>query len=183
MNNQWVITAAHCVDGGTTANDLILRFGEHDLKSTDEHFPHIERRVESILIHPQYSDIGLVPKHDFALLKLAKPVEYAMHVIPICLPKDNNLLVNEIAWAKGFGDLSYRGSTPTVLQEMSAPIISNYECEKWTWSRIRNIPKIMMCVGNKQEKNNICQGDSGGPLVVKHDGFQIYEIHFSFLNI
>ena len=46
-------------------------------------------------------------KYDIALLKLVAPVDYALHVIPICLPVDDNKLVGRLAVAKGYGLLDY----------------------------------------------------------------------------
>ena len=42
-----------------------------------------------------------------ALLKLDAPVDFAVHVIPICLPEDDNKVVGRLAWVKGYGYLSY----------------------------------------------------------------------------
>ena len=47
-------------------------------------------------------------------LKLANPVDYDVNIIPICLPPDDNKLVGEIAWVKGWGRLyegKYNGNT------------------------------------------------------------------------
>ena len=42
-------------------------------------------------------------QYDVALISLKQPIEYSMHVIPICLSDDDNILVGEEAWVKGFG--------------------------------------------------------------------------------
>ena len=52
--------------------------------------------------------------NDIALLKLATPVDYDVNIIPICLPPDDNKLVGEKAWVKGWGRLyegKYNGNT------------------------------------------------------------------------
>ena len=64
-------------------------------------------KVQSIFVHPGYDHDGTTTKgYDIALIKLADPVDYAINQIPICLPKNNDTLVGEIAWVKGFGRLS-----------------------------------------------------------------------------
>ena len=76
--------------------------GEHNLESTDEPHPHVDRRVERIVIYPEWNDFA--DMYDVALLELDIPVEFALHVIPICLPEDDNNLIGRIAWTKGYGN-------------------------------------------------------------------------------
>ena len=83
----------------------MTRFGEHDLESTDEPHPHIDRKVEKVIKHPKWMEFS-GPNNDIALLKLTNPVDYDVNIIPICLPPDDNKLVGEIAWVKGWGRLS-----------------------------------------------------------------------------
>ena len=82
----------------------MVRFGEHDLESTDEPHPHIDRKVLKIIKHPQYDPRKY--DNDIALLKLATPVDYDVNIIPICLPPGDKKLVGETAWVKGWGRLS-----------------------------------------------------------------------------
>ena len=96
LNKQWIITAAHCVHG-ESIHDFEVRFGEYDVESTNEPLAHVDRKVENIIFHPQYIDHLATSKgFDVALLKLSKPVEYSLHILPICLPKDDKLLVEKI---------------------------------------------------------------------------------------
>ena len=81
--------------------------GEFDTLSTNEPYPHVDQKVQSIFVHPGYDHDGTTSKgYDIALIKLADPVDYAINQIPICLPPNNDTLVGEIAWVKGFGRLS-----------------------------------------------------------------------------
>ena len=86
---------------------LTARLGETDLQSKNEQYPHIDRKVKTIIIHPKYQSYGKVKEYDVALLKLKESVEFSAHILPICLPKDDNLLFDKIAWFKGFGHTSY----------------------------------------------------------------------------
>ena len=81
--------------------------GEHDLGSSDEPHPHVDRKVKTMFMHPRYNyrtsgEIG----YDVALIQLEKPVSYSPTIIPICLPENDNLLVGKVAWTKGYGRLS-----------------------------------------------------------------------------
>ena len=90
-----------------TPDDLLARMGEFDTLSTNEPYPHVDQKVQSIFVHPEYDPHGTTTKgYDIALIKLTDPVDYAMNQVPICLPQDNSTLVGEIAWVKGFGRLS-----------------------------------------------------------------------------
>ena len=48
----------------------MTRFGEHDLESTDEPHPHIDRKVEKVIKHPKWMEFS-GPNNDIALLKVA----------------------------------------------------------------------------------------------------------------
>ena len=90
------------------AYQLWARMGEHDQQSMEEPHPHIDIKIQRIVIHPEWNpekshDPKIYMKYDLALLKLETPVDFALHVIPICLPEDDNKLVGRLAWAKGFG--------------------------------------------------------------------------------
>ena len=81
--------------------------GEFDTLSTNEPYPHVDKKVQSIFVHPGYNHAETTTKgYDIALIKLADPVDYAINQIPICLPQNNDTLVGEIACVKGFGRLS-----------------------------------------------------------------------------
>ena len=95
------------IDPEFSINNLLTRFGEHDLESTDEPHSHIDRKVEKVIKHPKWMESS-GPNNDIALLKLTNPVDYDVNIIPICLPPGDNKLVGEIAWVKGWGRL-YEG--------------------------------------------------------------------------
>ena len=63
------------------------------------------------------------------------------------------------------------GPLPSVLQEVSLPIMSNDQCER----RFRDagdrehIPNIFICAGYKKGGKDSCEGDSGGPMVVQRE--------------
>jgi hypothetical protein len=95
-------------------SQLKVRLGEHDTKSTNEPWKHIDRDVRTMFCHNKWktfksSSRNLVERnlaigqYDVALISLKQPIEYSMHVVPICLSDDDNTLVGEKAWVKGFG--------------------------------------------------------------------------------
>ena len=96
----------HRVEVLNFQDDILIRLGEHDTESIDEPHPHVDRKVKNIIIHPKY-DRNLhkvfTEGYDLALIELDNPVDYSLNIIPICLPTDDNKLVGETGWAKGFG--------------------------------------------------------------------------------
>ena len=71
VDEQWVLTAAHCVDGFSTA-DFDIALGVHNLLKPEPNYQRISPR--SITIHPDYnpnsydSDIALVQLETPALI-------------------------------------------------------------------------------------------------------------------
>lgn len=53
------------------------------------------------------------------MVRLDSPLEYAPHIVPICLPGSDDLLIGENATVTGWGRLSEGGTLPSVLQEVS----------------------------------------------------------------
>ena len=89
--------------------DLLVRMGDHDTEANNEPLPHIDRKVKSIIFHPKFKTLTFKSiGYDVALLKLYNPVDFAANLVPICLPQNDNQLVDVIAWTKGFGAL-YEG--------------------------------------------------------------------------
>ena len=134
--------------------------GDHDTEANNEPMPHVDRSVKSIVFHPQFSRTAFnMIGYDVALLKLNTPVDFAANLIPICLPENDNQLVDEIAWTQGFGALYEGGPSPTVLHEVSVPIISNQECYEWFSEAgySKPVPKTMMCAGFKEGGKDSCQ--------------------------
>ncbi|KAF7491461.1 Serine proteinase stubble [Sarcoptes scabiei] len=168
LNNQWIATAGHCVDD-LLLSQIRIRVGEYDFSSSLEPFPHTERGAKKKIVHPRYNFFTY--ENDLALVQLDKPIEFAPHVSPICLPPDNVELLGRNATVTGWGRLSEGGVLPTVLQEVRVPIISNDKCKNMFLSAGRHeyIPDIFMCAGYDSGGRDSCQGDSGGPLQVQSE--------------
>ena len=112
--------------------------------------------------------------YDFALLKMASPIDFKPNVIPICLPRPHESFVGETGYATGWGR-TYEEDSDDVktLREVHLPIISNNQCKSMLrfqyGYRILNI-RNRICAGTTRGGKDTCQGDSGGPLVVKSNG-------------
>ncbi|XP_018017962.1 serine proteinase stubble-like [Hyalella azteca] len=166
INSRWVATAGHCVDDLLVAQ-IRVRVGEYDFSSVLEPHPYVERSVIRKVVHPKYDFFTY--EHDLALVKVEEKINFGMHVSPICLPGNDDLLIGEMATVTGWGRLSEHGTLPSVLQEASVPIMSNEKCRQlfMRGGRKESIPDIFLCAGYDDGGRDSCQGDSGGPLQVK----------------
>lgn len=152
--SQWVLTAAHCVDGGKQASEFSMQIGARD---TGDSRDGITVDISEIHIHPNWSSRQTI--NDIALLKLSSPV--------------NNGTVGfttgstgDLATLLGWGDTSHgNGEYPDILQSVDLPIISQSECSsRWGSS----IPSTQICASTATKTS--CSGDSGGPLYVTENG-------------
>ncbi|CAL7938578.1 unnamed protein product [Xylocopa violacea] len=166
LNENWIATAGHCVDDLLTSQ-IRIRVGEYDFSSVQERLPYVERGVAKKVVHPKYNFFTY--EYDLALVRLESSLTFAPHISPICLPATDDLLIGENATVTGWGRLSEGGTLPSVLQEVSVPIVSNDRCKSMFLRAGRHefIPDIFLCAGYESGGQDSCQGDSGGPLQVR----------------
>jgi len=67
LDDQWVVTAAHCVLGEKRTS-LSIRLGELNRAHTGEPSPHVERKVSRVVMHKRFDNLS--KENDIALLKL-----------------------------------------------------------------------------------------------------------------
>gem|GEM_PF-1741206 len=158
---QWVLTAAHCVEGLTTS-EIDVVAGVYDVVSPAAGYQ--RRDLIQIVVHPNYNTNTV--DSDLALLKLASPVtiggsgETSTRLIALASPSMGSL-VGASAWVTGWGALSGSGPLADVLYEVNTSIISNTNCN----NIYGGITGNMICAGTASRGS--CFGDSGGPLVTK----------------
>lgn len=159
--DKWVLTAAHCVDGGVDS----VYVGLYDQKSPSsaEKF-----KVAKIYVHPKNNPSTM--DYDFALLELDqnssfKPVGLTEKEVAFSAAKPVT------AVTAGWGTTSAGSpSMPAVLRKVSVPLVTTAACNVKA-SYDGAITNSMLCAGYKNGGKDSCQGDSGGPLVVrKADG-------------
>lgn len=160
INNRYVVTAAHCVEGRDVSS-FTVRLREHDVTSASE-TRLVLRNVSRIIAHPDYdADTDL---NDIALLRLKNTVQVSRRLGPVCLPSQTkNRYVGRTAKATGWGATSHNGPTANLLREVDVPVLSHRECKFRTNYAPSRIFFRMLCAGEVGKDS--CQGDSGGPLV------------------
>lgn len=169
INNQYVLTAAHCVSG-FNKDRITVRLLEHDRSSTDGP-PTITFKVIRIVKHACYSSSSY--NNDIALLQLNEAVKFDNVLRPVCLPTPGRSFTGLDGIVTGWGATSEHGDVSDTLMEVTVPIQSNDDCKKSGYGESR-ITENMLCAGFKEGKKDSCQGDSGGPIHIKND--TIYQI-------
>lgn len=107
-------------------SQIKIRVGEYDFSSIQEPYPFAERGVARKVVHPKYNFFTY--EYDLAMVRLDSPLEYAPHIVPICLPGSDDLLIGENATVTGWGRLSEGGTLPSVLQEVRILYYFLFEC-------------------------------------------------------
>ncbi|XP_054457937.1 serine protease 27-like [Anoplopoma fimbria] len=160
INNQWVLTAAHCLPGSDRLTTTVY-LGRNS--QTGPNFNEVETSLESINCHPSYN--FLTNENDICLLKLSAPVDFTTYIQPVCLASAMSTFHTDVSsWVTGFGETQFDSSSRAdILQEVNLPIVGNNEC-KCTYPEITD---NMICAGFKEGGKDACQGDSGAPLVTK----------------
>merc|ERR1712121_531667 len=86
IGNQWVLCAAHCFGQTKNPRSYTVRVGEWYLKRGDG--TEIDHAVSEVHVHERYN-MGKQFNNDIALMKLAKPVDFAgPYAGPACLPAE-----------------------------------------------------------------------------------------------
>jgi len=180
ITNEWVMTAAHCVDQrypqvykirlGVFYNSLDMATtpstpNENSQVGEDGE---IISKVIEIHSHPNY-DPGLT--NDIALLKLANPVKVTDHISPVCLPttQDEELpTAGTNLFSTGWGRVSAvedERELSRTLKQVLLPLMSTEKCKERNAENPKFDEKVHLCAGFDQGGKGICHGDSGGPAV------------------
>uniref|UniRef100_A0A8C5WJ77 Peptidase S1 domain-containing protein n=1 Tax=Leptobrachium leishanense TaxID=445787 RepID=A0A8C5WJ77_9ANUR len=162
INEQWVLSAAHCFDK--------YKFGESIASS-------VTVVVEKFTKHPNFIKPG--DRGDIALVKLKSPVTFTNYIRPICLPNASVTFPSGMeCWVTGWGTRRYGENLPSIntLQEVMTPLIDYKQCDQMyhidssTSSYTIIIQEDKICSGYAEGGKDSCQGDSGGPLVCEANG-------------
>lgn len=179
LNERWVLTAAHCVDG------LVNSVFPGQLRAvigTDRwRYTLLQRNIQmlpidKIELHPQWS--SRKAHNDVALIRVAKPITFGSRARPICLPSVEHgqrvAAGGQMAMLAGFGyttDNVIFNILPNHLQAARIPFVQLERCRK-SYNRTRvQLTDNMLCAGSALSGHCVgaLRGDSGSPLVTFND--------------
>lgn len=153
VHPQWVVTAAHCIQGTRISK---VRMNTNNSRSGGEVI-NVARQIP----HPGYQGSG--QGHDIALLQLARPA--ATTPIPIAA---NVGAVGTPTRILGWGatNPSGKNSSPQ-LKELNTSVVAANRCNNIAGPFY---PGLEICTDNPGGNQGACFGDSGGPQVKQSSG-------------
>ena len=154
VREDWVVTAAHCMQGESTSGSLV-KIGMHNINGTTGSET---RYIDEIIIHPQYSGNSL--DNDYALIHLTSPSSFEPIQLVTSDSHDDEPVMSTVM---GWGATSSGGWGSTYLMEVDVPIDDS--CGNIGNETTNN----MVCAGDANGGEDSCQGDSGGPLIMTND--------------
>ncbi|XP_067320923.1 transmembrane protease serine 12-like [Anolis sagrei] len=161
INNNSVLTAAHCIIKWGNPNFWRVVLGLHDL--FDHHTHTVKSLVRAILVHSNFKDEFY--DNDIALFKLQTSVMFSDHIQPICISNTPRFITQETpCYISGWGSKEEKGKGKYILQEARVNVIPLRVCNKYDWYA-GTVTWNMMCAGSEDGEVDSCQGDSGGPLM------------------
>jgi secreted trypsin-like serine protease len=162
LNENWILTAQHCVNNGTTiSKPARIEAGTTTISGSGQ-----VRSVAEVIVYPGYVDAS--KGKDVALLRLSTPLDLSganAKAIPLVTAADatagytNTGVVSRVT---GWGTLSSGGSSPDTLQTVDVNIVSNSSAQTSYPNETITADQLAAAAPGKDS----CQGDSGGPLTV-----------------
>lgn len=166
INNRFVLTARHCVENVPLEHIQVIIGAQTQ---------------EDLATFPSHKLAGVFmmeSKHDFALLKLLKPLEFdgdnkrSESLSPICLSTSSGPYDNLFLTGWGLTRPPRWGGMPSCcLKEVDLTPVNEMVCQMYWITEFH--PLRQMCAG--ASGSSACLGDSGGPLSTRRDGrvFQV----------
>ncbi|XP_053123573.1 thrombin-like enzyme elegaxobin-1 [Hemicordylus capensis] len=153
LNQDWVITAAHCY----TSENIEIWLGVHS-KEVSTGYEQI-RNNKNCCFNTR-SQTALPP--DIMLIQLSSSVDFNEYVTPLALPTScpsAGAKCEVMGWGS---NTAPQVTYPDVPYCTSVKITSDEKCQA---AYPGGVNENMVCAGDKEESKGACKGDSGGPLI------------------
>jgi secreted trypsin-like serine protease len=163
IDDEWVLTAAHCVEGFSPGSIATVTNRSNLVNDADG----VERVVDQIHIHPRYASNDA---WDVALLHLNNPVTGVSPALILPVTNNNWEKPGVSDYIAGWGQTNTGPDNPSnypnVLQYAVVPV--HHEQTMQNAYGNHYYPRIQMGAGTTDVDS--CYGDSGGPLYNAHSG-------------
>lgn len=151
---DWILTAAHCLEGEVAEGLQILV----NFNNLNDSSGAVVRGVKGIYIHPSFRDVSGDLYNDVALILLDAPINT---VTPINVATSPVAVTTGAAVrAIGWGDTKSSPRFPTELQEVDLSIAS-ISSARQAYGVFNLDNRHLAAIANGKDT---CGGDSGGPL-------------------
>jgi len=155
IDNQHVLTAAHCFGAGVTKVQVNIgtnmndRPGEHLITAAE------------VMVHKQFTERPM--RNDIAMVRLSRPVTFSRCVQPAKLARAGQNFDNARCVAAGWGKQGFDLPSTPVLQKVTMPVVPHAYCvRKMFYAKLNN---QHICGGDFVKGGaSTCMGDSGGPF-------------------
>ncbi|KAI9586379.1 trypsin-1-like [Glossina fuscipes] len=170
LNNNWVITAAHCLSSEPQVYKTSLIAGSIYANQTENSSQ--QRTIDRYVVNDLY--LGDTKPYDVGLVYTKIGFKWTATVASIALPS-KNVIPTGNAIVYGWGSTSNTNTEifPNILQMAEVKIISMKACENALEYQASDLHSTNLCTGPLTEGKGICSSDSGGPLVQKLNGKNI----------
>jgi secreted trypsin-like serine protease len=150
IHEQWLVTAAHCLQGKTT-NDVQILFDRLDIRGSGGSY----NFAAQLLIHPGYT--GALGDNDIALIKLADP-ESNRQRYPVAR---NVVDVGVELIQVGYGSAAAPNTGSGIQRKL---VTTSTPCASVGAGAV-DATKVLCFAAD--DGNGTCFGDSGGPSFIK----------------
>ncbi len=176
INDQWILTASHCLlwdtdDGDVELTPNMVRVGA-GFTAMNNPAQGSYYTIEEIILHPDY--VTSANRFDIALIKLSQAIDFDHPgKAPVGMVTQEDAANGEtdegvMTKVSGWGALYSDGPSPNILQAIDVPIITTGTSYPPSYIT----PDMIMAGASGQDA---CQGDSGGPMVID-DGEGWYKV-------
>lgn len=169
IHEKWVLTAAHCVEGGNIWY-VLLGVTESLTPRQDGRRTYVTRGG---IRHPDYNSRYIL--NDIGVIQLMRPATLSEYIQTVPLTPKNAVYIGTNPTVSGFGRTDDTNASPIspMLRYTTLPVVSNDVCSDAYGSETGNHPSVI-CL--RAEGSSSCKGDSGGPLVLQDDNGKTFQI-------
>ncbi|XP_011706634.1 PREDICTED: lectizyme-like, partial [Wasmannia auropunctata] len=155
LNENWIMTAGHCVDAVPSVDYLTVKAGKHDIATNEATEQSV--KVAKGFIHESYG--GGVGPYDIGLLKLASPLKLTNEVQAIELADPESDPTGE-AWLCGWGSVSnsHFPEMPDKLQHVKMEYVDRKTCHEAVEDLTGSSPvhETNVCTGPLYDQISAC---------------------------